>query len=140
MGHTKSYTKVVLEQTEAVLGTDQPALALVGKCIKVKITGTHKWHVSGVVVDLNPAPVKVSPYYFFELDSKRKEMLRKQLQEDLAAQKEKELRLKLDQQTTQEAANAIQLKDTEYWAVLYHLMGMAAVSLATFFIAREFFN
>lgn len=45
MGHTKSYTKVVIDQTQECLGTDQPAKALIGKCIKIKVTQTHKWHV-----------------------------------------------------------------------------------------------
>jgi len=36
-------------------------------------------------------PEKVSPDYFEKLDKQRKELLRKQLQQDLAAQKKKEL-------------------------------------------------
>lgn len=84
MGHTKSYTKVVLDQTPETLGTDQPARALIGKCVKVKVTETHKWHVSGIVIDANPPPVKVSEDYFEKLDRVRNEKLRKQLQEDLA--------------------------------------------------------
>ena len=36
-GHTKTYTKVVLEQNEASLG-GQPAEALIGKCVKVLVT------------------------------------------------------------------------------------------------------
>ena len=36
-GHTKTYTKVVLEQTEESLA-GQPAEALIGKCVKVFVT------------------------------------------------------------------------------------------------------
>lgn len=37
MGHTKSYTKVVLPSTKEVLG-DQPPEALIAKCVKVMVT------------------------------------------------------------------------------------------------------
>ena len=84
MGHTKTYTKVVLNQDPKVLGTEQPAQALIGKCVKIKVTETHKWHISGHVIDASPAPVTVATDYFEKLDRERKERLRKQLQEDLA--------------------------------------------------------
>lgn len=51
MGHTKSYTKVVLDQTAECLGVDQPARALVGKCVKIKVLETHKWHIAGKIID-----------------------------------------------------------------------------------------
>mmetsp|Transcript_16746 Transcript_16746/g.28448 ORF Transcript_16746/g.28448 Transcript_16746/m.28448 type:complete len:250 (+) Transcript_16746:507-1256(+) len=38
MGHTKAYTKVVLNQNPESLGTDQPASALFGKCVKIQVT------------------------------------------------------------------------------------------------------
>lgn len=72
MAHTKTYTKVVLDQNEEVLGSNQPAEALIGKCIKIKVTEAQKWHISGYVIDLNPAPEKVSANYFEELKEKRK--------------------------------------------------------------------
>ena len=93
MGHTKTYTKVVLDQNPATLGTDQPASALIGKCVKIKVTETHKWHVSGVVIDASPAALRVPEDYFEKLDRERKEKLRKELQQDLAEQKKKELLL-----------------------------------------------
>jgi hypothetical protein len=104
MGHTKTYTKVVLEQTPEVLGTDQPAAALIGKAVKVKITETHKWHVSGFVTDASPKPIEVGEDYFEKLDKARKEKLRIELQEDLAIQKQKELQMKKE---------AIQQNDVE---------------------------
>ena len=85
MGHTKTYTKVVLDQAD--LGTDQPASALIGKCVKIQVTETHKWHISGKIIDASPKPVEVASDYFEKLDKDRKEMLRIQLQEDLAIQK-----------------------------------------------------
>jgi hypothetical protein len=45
---------------------------LIGKCIKVKIEQCSKWHVSGTVIDLNPAPETVSADYFEKLDEARK--------------------------------------------------------------------
>lgn len=96
IGHTKTYTKVLLEQVDKVLGTDQPAAALIGKCVKVKITGTHKWHISGHIIDASPKPVEVGEDYFEKLDKARKEKLRIELQEDLAIQKQKELQAKKD--------------------------------------------
>ena len=59
MGHTKNYTKVVLDQNQATLGIDQPAQALIGKCVKIKVMETHKWHVTGHIIDANPKPVEV---------------------------------------------------------------------------------
>ena len=91
MGHTKSYTKVVIDQTPDSLGTDQPAEALIGKCVRVKILSSHKWHLSGKIIDAAPKPEKVPADYFESLDRARKEKLRVQLQEDLAAQKQREL-------------------------------------------------
>ena len=57
------------------------------------MTETHKWHVSGHVIDASPAPVTVPEDYFEKLDKERKERLRKELQQDLAEQKKKELLL-----------------------------------------------
>lgn len=94
MGHTKSYTKVVLAQTSESLGMDQPAKALIGKCVKVSVTETHKWHVSGHIVDAAPKPVEVAEDYFEKLDKQRKEKLRKELQDDLAIQKQKDIERK----------------------------------------------
>ena len=84
MGHTKTYTKVVLEQNSEALGTDQPAAALIGKCVKVKITETYKWHIAGNIIDASPKPIEVGEDYFEKLDKARKEKLRIELQEDLA--------------------------------------------------------
>ena len=60
MGHTK----VVIPIDRETLGTDQPPAALVGKCVLIKITTTHKWHVSGVVIDLQPKPITVGDDFF----------------------------------------------------------------------------
>jgi len=83
MGHTKAYTKVVLNQDVATLGSDQPASALIGKCVKIKVTECHKWHIAGRVIDLAPAPVKVPEDYFEKLDEERKKKLMLELQDDI---------------------------------------------------------
>ena len=72
LGHTKSYTKVVLNQDDATLA-GQPAAALLGKVIEVKITETHKWHISGFITNVAPkVPHPASnAAYFAERDAQR---------------------------------------------------------------------
>jgi hypothetical protein len=41
------------------------------------VTATHKWHITGHVIDANPKPVEVAEDYFEKLDFQRKEKLRK---------------------------------------------------------------
>eukprot|EP00826_Nyctotherus_ovalis_P055493 TRINITY_DN736_c0_g1_i3.p1 TRINITY_DN736_c0_g1~~TRINITY_DN736_c0_g1_i3.p1 ORF type:complete len:556 (-),score=104.02 TRINITY_DN736_c0_g1_i3:135-1802(-) len=41
IGHTKNYVKVIIKKVD---------YNLLGKCVKVKITETSKWHVVGVVI------------------------------------------------------------------------------------------
>ena len=57
----------------------QQVKALFGKCVKIKVTETHKWHVSGHIVDISPQPETVEVDYFEKLDSLRKEKLRIEL-------------------------------------------------------------
>ena len=47
---------------------DQPAEALIGKCVKVKIVSAQKWHISGVIVDANPAPEQAPQDYFEKVE------------------------------------------------------------------------
>ena len=76
MGHTKTYTKVVLEQSEEALA-GQPAEALIGKCVKVFITEGQKWHISGKIIDASPEPERAPVDYFERLEAQRKaELLR----------------------------------------------------------------
>ena len=72
LGHTKSYTKVVINQDEASLG-GQPAEALLGRVIEVKVTETHKWHISGHIINANPkVPHPASnAAYFAERENQR---------------------------------------------------------------------
>ena len=72
LGHTKSYTKVVINQDEASLG-GQPAEALLGRVIEVKVTETHKWHISGHITNANPkVPQPASnAAYFAEREGQR---------------------------------------------------------------------
>lgn len=64
MGHTKTYTKVVISQDPESLA-DQPAKSLIGKCVKIKVTETHKWHISGFITDVNP-DIPEAPADYFE--------------------------------------------------------------------------
>lgn len=83
MGHTKNYTKVVLDQTEEVFGTvDINAEALIGKCVMVKVTETQKWHITGHIIDLNPGYAKSDPSYFVKLEEARKADLLKAMADD----------------------------------------------------------
>ena len=111
MGHNKSYTKVVLTTDKETLGTDQPPQALIGKCVKIKVTDTHKWHISGHVIDLAPEPVKVDTDYFTKLDEARKEALLKELAPPVKVTKDH----------------------------MTHLTGMALVSLATYLLLEVLF-
>lgn len=56
VGHTKAYAKVLIKKDPTLLG----------KCVIVKVTGIHKWHVYGEVIDRNPVPIKVDYYSHFK--------------------------------------------------------------------------
>lgn len=77
MGHTKTYTKVVLDQTSDVFGEVDPK-SLIGKCVKVKITEAQKWHVAGYITDFKPEPERVPVDYFERLEATRKDEIIKQ--------------------------------------------------------------
>jgi len=149
MGHTKTYTKVVLNQDPKTLGTDQPAGALVGKCVRIKVTETHKWHISGHVIDASPAPVTVSEDYFEKLDAERKERLRKELQQDLAEQKKKELLVLQqkvgggddDKEIEAEPSHCeCELAQSRPEALYYiHLLGMLMVTIGVFSLLNSLF-
>lgn len=125
MGHTKTYTKVVLDQSN--LGTDQPASALIGKCVKIQVTETHKWHISGKIIDASPKPIEVPVDYFEKLDKERKEQLRIQLQEDLAIQKQREIENK--------KTEPVKAKEMGPNPIM-HILGMAFISLGVFSFLR----
>lgn len=76
IGHTKNYTKVVLEQTEEVFGSKEvKGEALIGRCVVVQITEATKWHVTGYVTDLSPPYERVAADYFERLETTRKDAL-----------------------------------------------------------------
>ena len=150
MGHTKTYTKVVLDQDPKTLGTDQPASALVGKCVKILVTQVHKWHISGHVIDASPAPVVVPEDYFEKLDKARKEKLRRELQHDLAEQKKKELlaaKKNGELGKTSDQVNFVEnthceceIKDIRPMNLYYiHLIGMMTISVGVFQLLNYIF-
>ena len=83
-GHTKTYTKVVIEQDKMSLG-GQPAEALIGKCVKVLVHKATKWHIEGKVIDASPEPERAPRDYFERLEAARKEALLRQFEADEAA-------------------------------------------------------
>jgi hypothetical protein len=117
VGHTKTYTKVVLPQTQDCIG-DQPAEALVGKCVKVKITESQKWHISGYITDFAPKPEKVPANYFEELEQKRREALLKSFEED-------------------ENEKIVAKTDN---ALTFHLIGMAALAIGFYLLLRTVYH
>lgn len=75
LGHTKAYTKVVLDQDEEGMVAGQPAGALVGRVVEVRVTETHKWHVSGEITNAMPKVPHVEASVYFEEKAKaRKEV------------------------------------------------------------------
>ena len=58
--------------------------------MKIKVTEAHKWHVSGYIIDANPAPEKAPVDYFEKLEAQRKEELLKQFAKDEAASVEQQ--------------------------------------------------
>mmetsp|Transcript_26433 Transcript_26433/g.19818 ORF Transcript_26433/g.19818 Transcript_26433/m.19818 type:complete len:118 (+) Transcript_26433:335-688(+) len=50
MGHTKSYTKVVLDSASCSILEHSPE-ALIGRCIKIKVVEACKWHITGDIID-----------------------------------------------------------------------------------------
>ena len=112
------------------MGIDQPAKALIGKCVKIKVTSTHKWHISGHIIDANPKPVEVGADYFEKLDFQRKEKLRKQLQDDLALQKQRELVLNKPK---------IEVDSGKNNELYMHLAGMSFIALGVFSLLRQLF-
>ena len=67
---------MVLEQTPEALA-DQPAEALIGRCVKVFITEAQKWHISGKIIDASPEPERAPIDYFERLEEQRKTELLK---------------------------------------------------------------
>ena len=59
VGHTKQYVKVQLDSGP------------IGKCVLVKVTEAHKWHVCGEIIDENPEPVKVPANYWEACQTRR---------------------------------------------------------------------
>lgn len=118
-GHTKTYTKVVLDQNEECLA-GQPAEALIGKCVKVKITVAHKWHISGYIVDASPAPERAPVDYFERQEALRKQALIRSLEDSAAPQ----------------APKFIDLAD---FKTRVHLAGMLLQAFGVYYLLRQLF-
>ena len=135
----------MLTQSTDILGVDQPASALIGKCVKIKVTATHKWHISGYIVDAAPKPIEVSPDYFEVLDRQRKEKLRLELQNDLAIQKKKEVEKRQQLASLQAAGNKMKnehkanLLLQQNKALVLHFMGVVSIGVGVYMLLRNMF-
>jgi hypothetical protein len=49
----------------------QPVESLIGKCVKIKVKETHKWHISGYIIDAVPKLEDFPLDYFKRLDKDR---------------------------------------------------------------------
>lgn len=47
------------------------AKTLVGKCVKIKVTETQKWHITGYITELEPELPTVPKDYFERLEKQR---------------------------------------------------------------------
>ena len=70
-----------MEQNADILA-DQPAEALIGKCVRVFVTEAQKWHISGKIIDASPQPERAPVDYFERLEAQRKAELMRQFQAD----------------------------------------------------------
>lgn len=71
----------------------QPAAALIGKVVKIKVTETHKWHITGHIIDANPViPHVEATSYFAECERNRREK----------AEQEGEIKQKVEVQVVEE--------------------------------------
>ena len=48
-----------------------PAQALIGKCVKIKVTETQKWHIAGYIIETQPSIPQAPTDYFEALERQR---------------------------------------------------------------------
>jgi hypothetical protein len=126
LGHTKSYTKVVLDQNAESL-SGQPAAALIGRVVKIKVTETHKWHISGHIIDANPnIPHVEASTYFAECERVRRER----------AEEEGEELNKVEVKVIEEKVK-IKVPTSQ---VIIHLAGMAVLTAGVFVTLKGIFG
>merc|ERR1712146_861294 len=68
IGHTKNYTKVIIDYDPA----------LIGKQIMMKITKCEKWHIEGEILDKECKPEEVNPLYFVDPEEALKKVKKTQ--------------------------------------------------------------
>lgn len=124
LGHTKGYTKVVLDQVEASEVTGQPASALVGKVLLIKVTETHKWHVSGHILDASPKIPHADPTTYFPAKKKEWAAKKQQAGEDIAKAKVRVI---------EERIKVIGPSQDQF---LLHLIGMLLLSLGVYSLLK----
>jgi hypothetical protein len=118
---------VVLDQTEDCL-SGQPAAALIGRVVLIKVTETHKWHISGHIIDANPAVPHVdASTYFAECERIRRENAAEAAPEDSQPEVKViiEERVKVKVPTSQ---------------LLMHLAGMAALTAGVYVTLKGIFG
>ncbi len=130
MGHTKTYTKVVIDQTAESLG-GQPASALIGKCVKIKVTETHKWHIAGYVLETQPEIPKAPKDYFERLEKQREKEAEEEKIKLAGAGKEAAGEV-------EEVVETIIVK-TKPNEVMMHFMGIALLTIGLYILMRSTF-
>lgn len=68
IGHTKNYTKVIIDYDQA----------LIGKQIIMKITDCLKWHIEGEIIEKECKPEEVNPLYFVDPEEALKKVKKSQ--------------------------------------------------------------
>eukprot|EP00347_Sterkiella_histriomuscorum_P012403 403368709 len=152
MGHTKSYTKVVINQDADSLA-NQPAASLIGKCVKIHVTETHKWHISGYILDASPELPEVPVDYFERLEKQKIEQEKTKqsnsgegkslVGQTIVASDGKSVRIEIDAKgneiEVEEVIETIVVKHKKD-DVNKHMLGMAVMTLGLFIMLRYFIN
>ena len=119
----------MLDQTAECL-SGQPAGALIGRVVKVKVTETQKWHITGHITDASPdVPHVKADEYFAQCEAQRRDKEAKEAREERKDAKiervivEEKIKVKV---TTQQA--------------LLHLAGMAALTVGVFATLKGIFG
>jgi len=104
----------------------QPAAALIGRVVEIKVTETHKWHISGYITNATPkVPHPASnAAYFAEREAQR-----------LKVRGENEV--SKTQVNVKEERVKVPITNTQ---VFTHLLGMAALTAGVFLTLRGVFG
>lgn len=106
--------------------------------MKIKVTGTHKWHITGDIIDANPAPAKVPEDYFEQLVAAREEKKRIQAEQEALRALQEEERLR-NEEVAKELKNHKENSQLEAKAFYSDLAGMAFIALGMLLTLRQIY-